>query len=178
MFAKLLAELKRIAILLQSKKLVDKDYKPDEGGDDSKVNDFIIFPSILDTRILKFNYSDLIKLQTVEYKTYTVGELLTDEFINFVNANKEEFLNYKIDNVYGSYFTNKIDDNKYEISNINSTMTKFEIWHERESDENKLSMKLILPGNYSGSHIFLELNIDYETDFVELTKDLILNPTN
>ena len=38
MFAKLLAELKRIAILLQSKKLVDKDYVPGEGGG-SEVDD-------------------------------------------------------------------------------------------------------------------------------------------
>lgn len=179
MFAKLLAELKRIAILLQSKKLVDKDYKPDEGGDDSKVNDFVVYKynqPVLYTKILKYSFSDLFKVSAIGPGNHTAGEILTDEFINFINENKEEFLKYNEEYKAGSFFFEKINNNDYKIVETGGEWNyNFECWRTSEN-ENTLSLHIQfkpISGN-PADRIYLVADNVYDGDFDVLTKDTVL----
>jgi len=94
MFAKLLAELKRIAILLQSKKLVDKDYVPDEGGSESDDKFYLlkggsVAPEIPQMAVIcgiSFQKLDLTK---IDFTTITgdclANELFTTKGIDVIN---------------------------------------------------------------------------------------------
>lgn len=88
MFAKLLAELKRIAILLQSKKLVDKDYNPDDGG--SETDDKFYLIELDDTMGLifgsSFQKSDLTKSELTSINNDCLAnELFTTKGIDVIN---------------------------------------------------------------------------------------------
>ena len=90
MFAKLLAELKRIAILLQSKKLVDKDYVPDEGGEGQTDDKFYLLASRDGMMQIitgpSFHKSDLTKIDfTTINNDCLANELFTTKGIDVVN---------------------------------------------------------------------------------------------
>ena len=89
MFAKLLAELKRIAILLQSKKLVDKDYNPDEGGDDKVSNITTItaldFHDLTKQMITGVNYDFKAPNYSQINAPCLASDLFTTEAINAIN---------------------------------------------------------------------------------------------
>ena len=120
MFAKLLAELKRIAILLQSKKLVDKDYVPDEGGGSETDDKFYLCQVANQTPIaplatvtgVSFQKSDLTK---IDFTTITgdclANELFTTKGIDVIN---KIIKNLPSDFISGGYRT------QYYISTIES----------------------------------------------------------
>ena len=87
MFAKLLAELKRIAILLQSKKLVDKDYAPDEGGsNDIVVITYLVYTDLTQKGITSLNYKIKANNYSQINTSCLASDLFTTEGINAINA--------------------------------------------------------------------------------------------
>lgn len=135
MFAKLLAELKRIAILLQSKKLVDKDYVPDEGGGSETDDKFYLvqagnqtpnIPQIATVTGVSFQKSDLTK---IDFTTIADGclanELFTTKGIDVIN---KIIKNLPSDFISGGYRT------QYYISTIESEDYN-SVWIHKSTDK-------------------------------------------
>ena len=120
MFAKLLAELKRIAILLQSKKLVDKDYVPDEGGGSETDDKFYLLNETIIAG-LSFQKSDLTK---IDFTTIT-GDCLANELFTTKGI---DVINKIIKNLPSTFIDSK-STGTYFISTINTTITDYNfIW--------------------------------------------------
>ena len=140
MFAKLLAELKRIAILLQSKKLVDKDYAPGEGGSESDDKFYLlkggsVAPGISQIAAIcgiSFQKSDLTK---IDFTTITddclANELFTTKGIDVIN---KIIKNLPSDFITGGYRT------EYYISDIKSKDYN-SVWIPKNSDKPDFMLK-------------------------------------
>ena len=136
MFAKLLAELKRIAILLQSKKLVDKDYVPDEGGGSETDDKFYLIRTPDDERQvisgLSFQKLDLTKIDfTSINKDCLANELFTTKGIDVIN---KIIKNLPSDFINGGYRT------QYYISDIKSKDYN-SVWIPKNSDKPDFMLK-------------------------------------
>lgn len=165
MFAKLLAELKRIAILLQSKKLVDKDYVPDEGGEsetDDKTNDlvvitYLVYSDLTQKGITGLNYKIRTNNYNQIFNSCLASDLFTTEGINAINAAITSFKNDM--NTFG------VEQNDYYIGDTNGNQNVFIEAFEREPNFTLTRAANLINISIDSKH--LVATIDYTSGVLE-----------
>lgn len=168
MFAKLLAELKRIAILLQSKKLVDKDYVPDEGGGSESDDKFYLLKASNGAMQLitgpSFQKSDLTKIDfTTINDDCLANELFTTKGIDVINKIIKNLPSDFIagGHEYNYYFptVESIDYNLISLPNITTkpdfVLTGINVQTEME---NIRGISIKIPITTNGKRISAELS--------------------